>query len=216
MGLVDRDERRRAAGQHLGEAGDPQPLGGDEEEVEPPLEVRLDDRARGGPVAAGVDALRPQAQRLELRDLVLHERDERGDDERRAAAGEAGELVAERLAGAGGHDEEHVAALRGGAAHGLLVRPEGGEAEALAQEASRRVGRGTRPVPGSRRRAGLRGAGRRREPRPRRPGTSELAGVSGGAARIGRSRRALGATGAPSGRRASARPARARRPRSAP
>ena len=39
VGLVDRHQRRGAAGQHLGEAGDPQALGRDEEEVEPPLEV---------------------------------------------------------------------------------------------------------------------------------------------------------------------------------
>ena len=39
VGLVDRDERRRAAGQHLGEAGHAQALGGDEEEVEAAVEV---------------------------------------------------------------------------------------------------------------------------------------------------------------------------------
>ena len=37
--LVDRDERRLAPGEHLGEAGHAEPLGRDEQEVEPPVEV---------------------------------------------------------------------------------------------------------------------------------------------------------------------------------
>jgi len=99
-----------------------------------------------------VDAFRPQPQLLELRDLVLHEGDERRDHDRRAAAGEAGELVAERLPGAGGHHQQDVPALHDGAAHRLLVRAEGGKPEPLAQEGGERV------APSSRVRLGLRGA----------------------------------------------------------
>ena len=50
-------------------------------------------------------------ERPELRDLVLHQRDERADDQRGAAARDAGQLVAERFAGARGHDEQDVPAL---------------------------------------------------------------------------------------------------------
>ena len=105
-------------------------------------------------VAAGVDALRPQAERLELRDLVVHERDQGRDDERRAAAGEAGELVAERLAGAGGHDEQHVLAVHHRAAHRLLVRPERGQAEAVAEEGGETVVPRSSVVPGDEESAG--------------------------------------------------------------
>ena len=65
----------------------------------------------------------------ELGGLVVHEGDQGADDQRGAAAGDGGKLVAEGLAGAGGHDEENVAAVGGGAADGFLVGAEGGEAE---------------------------------------------------------------------------------------
>ena len=43
--------------------------------------------------------------------------------------GDGGKLIAERFAGSGGHDQQHVAAVDGGAADGFLVGAEGGEAE---------------------------------------------------------------------------------------
>lgn len=43
-------------------------------------------------------------------DLVVHQRDERRDDERDALADEARQLVQEGLAASGGHDDEAVAA----------------------------------------------------------------------------------------------------------
>ena len=52
--------------------------------------------------------------------LVVHEGDERADDEGGAFAGERGELVAEAFAGAGWHDQQDVAAGGGGKADGLL------------------------------------------------------------------------------------------------
>ena len=54
----------------------------------------------------------PGRDALERLDLVLHQRDERRDHEREVRAHERGQLVAERLARAGGHDDEHVAARR--------------------------------------------------------------------------------------------------------
>ena len=110
VGFVDRDEGREPAGQQLGEARHLEPLGGDEEEVEPPLEVRATRGARRLASPARVDSLRGQALRAELGDLVLHQGDEGADDQRRSAARDPGQLVAERLAGAGRHHEEHVAA----------------------------------------------------------------------------------------------------------
>ena len=45
----------------------------------------------------------------QLLDLVLHERDERRNHQRQASLHRGGKLVAEALAGAGGHDAEDVA-----------------------------------------------------------------------------------------------------------
>ena len=176
VGLVHGDERGRAAGQRLGEAGDAEALGGDEEEVEPAVEVGAEGPLREPAVAAGVDALGAQAQALELGDLVFHEGDEGRDHEGRAAAGEAGELVAERLARARGHDQQHVLALGHGPAHGLLPRAEGLEAERRPQQVVRGRSARSRRSRSPRRwrsRATLRRAGGARavpEPEPARRG----------------------------------------------
>ena len=63
--LVDGDQGRLALGQHLGEAGDAQALGRDEEEVEPAVEVVDAGLARGAAVAAGVDALHARSRAAE-------------------------------------------------------------------------------------------------------------------------------------------------------
>ena len=78
-------------------------------------------------------AARAGHRALERLDLVLHERDERRDDEREVVAQQRGELVAERLAGAGGHDHEQVAVSQRGVDRLGLAGPEGAEAEVLAQ-----------------------------------------------------------------------------------
>ena len=118
-------------GEHLGEAGDAHALGCDEEELEGAVEVVAAGLAGVVAGEAGVDAGDAEAGGGELGGLVVHEGDERGDDERGASAGDGGELVAEGFAGSGGHDEQDVAAVGGGAADGLLIGAEGGEAEGL-------------------------------------------------------------------------------------
>jgi len=58
----------------------------------------------------GVEEGRAHAQLLERIDLVVHERDERADDDAGALAHERRDLVAEALAAAGGHEHDRVAA----------------------------------------------------------------------------------------------------------
>ena len=45
---------------------------------------------------------------LELIDLVLHQGDQRRDDQRQAVQGQGGQLVAEALSAAGGHDAQAI------------------------------------------------------------------------------------------------------------
>ena len=47
------------------------------------------------------------------------------------------ELVAKALAGSGGHDEQNVPAIGGGAADGFLIGAEGGETEGLGEAVRR-------------------------------------------------------------------------------
>ncbi len=143
VGLVDGDEGRLALGEHLGEAGDAHALGGDEEELEGAVEVVAAGLAGLLAVEPGVDAGDLEAGGGELVGLIVHQGDERADDQRGAAARDGGQLVAEALAGAGGHDEQDVAAVGGGAADGLLVGAEGGEAEGLMEEGGKLHGAGS-------------------------------------------------------------------------
>jgi hypothetical protein len=70
-------------------------------------------RPRGGrgPRRAerGVEKRGGDAAGLELVDLILHQRDERRDDDGEAGAREGGQLEAEGFAAAGGEEGEHIA-----------------------------------------------------------------------------------------------------------
>ena len=81
-----------------------------------------------------MDAGDAQAGGGELGGLVVHERDERRDDQRGAGAGDGGKLVAEGLACAGGHDKKRVATVDDSAADGFLIGAKGGEAECGVKE----------------------------------------------------------------------------------
>ena len=140
--LVDGDQRRLALGQHLRETRDRQALGGDEQEVEAALEVVEAGLARVLAATAGMDALGAKALLLELCHLVFHEGDQGAHDESCAAARDPRQLVAERLAGAGRHHQQRVAALDDGAANRLLMGPEALEAESRVQQVMQSVGLG--------------------------------------------------------------------------
>ena len=134
VGLVDGDEGRLASSEHLGEVGDSHALGRDEEKLEGTVEVVAAGLAGFIAGEAGVDAGDAEAGGSELGGLVVHEGDERADDECGAAPGDGGKLVTEGLSRSCGHDEQDVTAIGGGAADCLLVGAELGEAEGLVEE----------------------------------------------------------------------------------
>jgi hypothetical protein len=87
-------------------------------------------------VALRVDEPDPAGcDRLQRVDLVLHQRDQRRHDQRQVVAHERRQLVAQRLARAGRHHDEHVARRRPdrGPHRLLLTGAKGVEAEVLAQ-----------------------------------------------------------------------------------
>jgi hypothetical protein len=85
-----------------------------------------------------VDARDAQAEGGELGGLVVHEGDERADDESGARASEGGELIAEALAGSCGHDEEDIATGGCGLADPLLMWAK----LAVAEDAMEELGEG--------------------------------------------------------------------------
>ena len=104
MRLVDREQRDGHFAEHPRETLARRAFGGSVEQVEiaprqgiaDGLRILADAGQRGG----------AKAVRLGGTDLVLHQRDQRRDDDGGPGAGECGDLVAERLARPGRHDGE--------------------------------------------------------------------------------------------------------------
>src|SRR5258708_714345 len=71
--------------------------------------------------------------------LVLHQRDERRDNERRARQHHRRELIPERLAEARRHDREHVASAQHGSHDAFLCRTEPAVTEMLAEDGGKIV-----------------------------------------------------------------------------
>ena len=134
--LVDDEQPDPRALHRLEERRRGEALGRDVQQAQLAGRRALERRAVVRAVALRVDERDAAGRdRRERVDLVLHERDERRDDERQVVAHERRQLVAERLPGAGRHDDEHVARGRADrrADRLLLAGSEGVEAEMGAQ-----------------------------------------------------------------------------------
>ena len=127
MRLVDRDQRQRDARDQAAEALARRTLRRDVEEVEIAGAQALD---RLGAVVVGRGQGRgADPERLGGADLVVHQRDQRRDDERGSFPRQRRHLVAERLARPGRHHRQRVLARHDAVDHLLLDPAEGGEAE---------------------------------------------------------------------------------------
>ncbi len=131
--LVNGDQRQPQPGQPLDRAVAEQPLGRDVEQVE----SLLDQVARNGPgfgriklrmQRAGVDA--DLAQR---RDLVIHQRNQWGDDHRGSGPTQGRHLITYTLAAAGRHQDERIATKHDVVHSRRLLAAKTREAENLAQ-----------------------------------------------------------------------------------
>jgi hypothetical protein len=82
-----------------------------------------------------VDERRRDAVVLQQPHLVMHQRDERRHDDRDAGLEYCRQLKTQRLAAAGRHDGQHIAAREGCANNRLLSRPKRVKAETTFQRA---------------------------------------------------------------------------------
>jgi hypothetical protein len=81
----------------------------------------------------GIDERGGDAAPCKTIDLIFHQRNERRDDKRRAWQLQRGELVDQRLARAGGHDDEGIAFIQDVLKRGFLAGTKSGEVEVLMQ-----------------------------------------------------------------------------------
>ena len=110
--LVDREQRDRAALQHPQGRLGAEAFRREVEQVKPPAQER---RLHLAPLARflrGVDEPGPHAECPQRVDLVLHQRDQRRDNHTGAGPQQRRDLVAQRLAAAGRHEHQGVAAGR--------------------------------------------------------------------------------------------------------
>ena len=161
VGLVDGEAGDVELGQQGAAGGGHQPLGGEVQQAVLTRQGVLLAAVELFAVEGGIEEGRRDAVGLQQVYLVLHQGDERGDHDGRAARlGEGGQLVAEALAPAGGEDHEHVAAREGVVDDRPLHRAKRLVPEVLLEQRPQRVGRTARDRVGP----GSLAAGRR-EPR---------------------------------------------------
>ena len=108
--LVDREQGDRCALQQLNGARQGEPFGGHVEQVNVPGEKLPLHLLRLVGLQGGVEVRGADAHGLERGHLVRHERDQRGDHHARAVPQQCGDLVAQGLAAAGGHEHDCVPA----------------------------------------------------------------------------------------------------------
>jgi len=110
---------------------------GDVQELGDPAQEVLPDLGDLGAAQGGVEEMRDAVAGFHEApdgvDLVLHQGDERGDDDGRAFHHQGGQLVAEGLAAAGGHQDEGVTPVDQVPDDTLLVTLERIEAEEMLQ-----------------------------------------------------------------------------------
>ncbi len=114
VGLVDRQERERHLLQEVERPVGEQSLGREVEQLQPLGFDLVGDLAFLGGRERAVDAGRADAAVDQRVDLVLHQRDQRRDDDREPRHGERRRLEAEALAAAGGEHDERIAPLDDG------------------------------------------------------------------------------------------------------
>ena len=145
VGLVDREQGDGRVVEEVQEFVHQEPLGGDVDEVD----LAVADGGFGGGYLARVDVRVDRsgadAKLLQSRNLVLHQRNQRRDDDRDARTAEGGDLIAQRLTGAGRHQHKRVLARDYRVDRGLLMPAEARIAVGFLEDMQRRgMGHGKR------------------------------------------------------------------------
>jgi len=129
-----------ARGQQFQEARRQQPLRRDIEQIKPSGQKILLHARRRAWGQAGVETGRRHTQLPQRRDLIMHERDQRRDDDARTRPQQRRKLVAQRLAAAGRHQHQRVAACGDMRDDGCLLTAKGEVAVDALKQGKRGIG----------------------------------------------------------------------------
>ena len=133
VGLIDGEQRDRRPLDHLAETLVDEPFGGDVQQPQPARADLVHHGAVFVQVEGRIEPPRRDAAGRQGVDLVLHQGDQRRDDQRQARQHQGRQLVAERFAAAGGKDGRRRFAGQQMPDHLALSRFEVGKAEVLTQ-----------------------------------------------------------------------------------
>ena len=136
MRLVDRQQRDLGALEKIDRVGFQQPFRRHIDEAQFAARDLIEDRPVLRRIVRRVERRRGDAIAAQLRHLIAHQRDQRRHHDGEAVAKQRRQLVAQRLAAAGRHHRQHIAAVENGADDVALPRPEGLEAEGGAKARS--------------------------------------------------------------------------------
>jgi hypothetical protein len=137
--LVDREQRDLDTIDQVEATRHSQPLRRDVQEVELAGDQRTLGRARGLGALGRIEECGAHAQLQQGSDLVLHQRNQRRDDDARPRPHQRRDLIAERLPPAGRHQHQRVAAADDVVDDFALAGAEARVAEGLAQQLARRA-----------------------------------------------------------------------------
>ena len=155
VGLVDGDQRQGTPAEAFEQGASEEAFGGHVQEFETAVRHLVAGGGLGVLVEFGVQGGGFNAELAEGSDLVVHQGDERRDDQAHAVAAQRGQLVAEALAATGGHEHQRVAARHDTLDAGRLQTAKAAKAEHPAEDLLGRTPGGRlrhRPVSRPRRR----------------------------------------------------------------
>ena len=135
MRLVDREQRYFGALEKIERVGFQQTFRRHIDETQFAARDLIEDRAVFRRIVRRVQRRRGDAIAAQLRHLIAHQRDQGRHYDGEAVTNERRQLIAQRLAAAGRHHRQHIAAVENGGDDVALPRPEGFEAEGGAQRA---------------------------------------------------------------------------------
>ncbi len=138
--LVDGEQRQLRAREQRQRPLLQQPLGRDIEDIEAARGDAAFERRLLAIVERRVEERGPDADLGQRLHLVLHQRDQRRDDDAGAGSNESRDLVAQRLAAAGRHQRQRIAAGDHGGDDVGLMRAELPEPEHVGQHLLRAIG----------------------------------------------------------------------------
>ena len=137
--LINGNQCRFPPRQHLGKPRNPQPLGSNEQELQPAIQIVDANLPRSRPVPPRMNALHRKPALLQLCVLIFHERNQRTDHQRSSAPRHPGQLITKGFSRARRHHQQSIPALHHRLANLFLIGAKRSEPKRPVQQFHQRL-----------------------------------------------------------------------------